>query len=219
VLYAFHGGSDGAWPYGGLIADDAGNLYGTTYEGGAACSESGGCGTVFKLAPDGTETVLYAFQNGSDGAFPSAGLIADQSGNLYGTTSQGGHVQAKCGGSGCGTVFSVAPSGAETVLYSFQGGLDDGAEPLAGLFADQAGNLYGTTFLGSSKQCGREGCGAIFRLAPDGSERVMHAFVDSVGGRGPRGGLIAGKDGKLYGTAANGGANCKRCGIVFSIRP
>ena len=132
VLYAFMGNaSDGSFPLAGLIADGAGNLYGTTAEGGASDA-----GVVFKLAPNGaggyTESVLYAFTGGSDGGGPAAGLIADGAGNLYGTTADGG-------AAGAGLVFKLAPNGAggytESVLYAFTGGASDGAVPLAGLIA------------------------------------------------------------------------------------
>ena len=109
VLYSFTGGSDGAYPEAGLISDMAGNLYGTTYGGGA-----GGQGTVFQLTPSGNLTVLYSFTLGSDGAWPVGGLVADAAGNLYGTTSSGG-ATASCPG-GCGTVFEL------TVSASFTGG-------------------------------------------------------------------------------------------------
>src|SRR5205823_10140998 len=123
--------TDGAGPQFGVIADSSGDLYGTTGSGGIACGEySEGCGVVFKLAPDGTQTVLYSFCNQShctDGARPTGVLIADPSGNLFGTTAQGGGT--RCSGYGCGTVFKLAPDGTETVLYAFKGGEKDGALP------------------------------------------------------------------------------------------
>ncbi|MGH6841232.1 MAG: choice-of-anchor tandem repeat GloVer-containing protein, partial [Methylocella sp.] len=158
VLYSFKGGSDGAGPNGGLIADSKGNLYGTTRHGGAS-----GNGTVFKLSPGGTETVLYTFTGGSDGALPSGGLIADSSGNLYGVTASGG------ASSDGGVVFKLSPSGTETVLYSFKGG-SDGSNPYSGLIADSGGNLYGTTELGGApgSGCGGFGCGTVFKLTGTG---------------------------------------------------
>jgi uncharacterized repeat protein (TIGR03803 family) len=137
VLYNFQGGpSDGCSPRAGLIFDAAGALYGTTDSGGS----SSFYGTVFKLTPSGgtwSESVLYSFTGGGDGANPRAGLIFDPSGALYGTTVSGGS-------HGRGTVFKLAPSGTESVLYSFQGG-SDGAAPFAGLIFDASGALYGTT--------------------------------------------------------------------------
>ena len=169
ALYAFQGGpGDGANPLGTLLMDPSGNLYGTTSGGGqnsgeiCGANEGYGCGTVFKLAPDGTETVLYQFQGGGekDGANPSAGLIADGSGNLYGTTGRGGQDVSFWGGIGYGTIFEIAPDGKETVLHRFVVSTD-GAVPNAGLIADGSGNLYGTTTRG-----GKGGYGTVFEITP-----------------------------------------------------
>jgi len=116
-LYEFKGGSDGGYPSAGLVRDSAGNLYGTTASGRGSGCNGLGCGTVFKLALDGSETVLYSFTGGSDGANPNAGLIRDASGNLYGTATYGG---AGCGSYGCGVVFKLARSGTESVLNAFK---------------------------------------------------------------------------------------------------
>lgn len=124
VLYAFQGGIDGAYPHAGVIRDSKGNLYGTTFTGGA-----NEWGIVFKVAPNGSETVLYTFTGGSDGGSPFGGVIADQSGNLYGTTYAGGIAE---GYSGYGVVFKVTPQGSESVLYTFTGG-NDGGYPWGGL--------------------------------------------------------------------------------------
>ncbi|MGH6847527.1 MAG: choice-of-anchor tandem repeat GloVer-containing protein [Methylocella sp.] len=202
VLHTFTGGSDGAFPQAGLIADSSGNLYGTTQDGGAL-----GQGTVFRLSPGGTETVLYSFcpsfPSCSDGAIPHAGLIADSKGNLYGTTFGGGAATG-CGGfGGCGVVFKVSPGGTETVLYSFTG-TDDGANPQAGLIADSSGNLYGTTEFGgglSTQDC-PFGCGVVFKLSPSGTETVLHSFAGGSDGVNPLAGLIADSSGNLYGTTS-----------------
>jgi hypothetical protein len=147
VLYSFTGGTtDGANPSGGVIADSSGNLYGTTAYGGpsaSACPASttgiivpAGCGVVFKLSPSGTETVLYSFMGNGDGALPSGGLIADSSGNLYGTTFNGGSALSNCDNNGpqCGSVFEISGT-TETVLYDFNSlisfGPADGANPAA----------------------------------------------------------------------------------------
>src|SRR5579863_4531458 len=159
VLYAFKGGSDGAHPYAGLIEDAAGNLYGTTDDGGGTGCENS-CGTVFKLAPDGAETLLYSFADPSDGESPS-GLTQDPAGNLYGTTRFGGG-GTSCHGSGygCGTAFKLAPDGTMTVLHVFAGG-SDGDYP-NGLIRDSAGNMYGTTYDGGGSGCEMGyGCGTI----------------------------------------------------------
>ena len=179
MLHAFTGGSDGAYPEAGLIADSNGNLYGTTRAGGAS-----GVGTVFELMRPATaggawtETVLHAFTGGSDGAHPEAGLIADSKGNLYGTTAGGGG-----SGFGSGTVFELMPpataGGAwtETVRHAFTGG-SDGLYPIAGLIADSKGTLFGTTMLGGSSNVG-----TIFLLTSPANafevwrEAVLYAFT------------------------------------------
>jgi uncharacterized repeat protein (TIGR03803 family) len=210
VLYEFAGyPTDGAGPVGGLIRDAAGDLYGTTLVGGA----SGG-GVVFKLAPTGTETVLYSFTGGADGEFPQAGLVRDAAGNLYGTTSQRG--SSACG-VGCGTVFKLSLIGTETVLYSFTGGAD-GATPYAGLIPDTAGNLYGTTYSG-----GAHGKGVVFELircssVASGYEyKVLYSFTGGADGGNPDAALLRDAAGNLYGTAAYGGAG--NAGVVFKLSP
>ena len=172
VLYSFcpqSGCADGSQPVASLIMDAAGNLYGTTVIGGAGVDCAGpSCGVVFKLAPDGTQTVLYSFcpQSGcADGAGPRAGLLMDAAGNLYGTTKVGG-TGGTGGAFGQGVVFKLAPDGTETVLYSFCSQLPnctDGATPGAGLIMDAAGNLYGTTALGGIAP---GNSGVVFALTP-----------------------------------------------------
>jgi len=210
VLYRFKGGTDGAVPAAGLIEDAAHNLYGTTLDGGTS-----GLGTVFEVSPPGTvwtETVLYSFAGGSDGANPLNGnLVADKAGNLYGTTYAGGG-STNCTGTtpGCGTVFQLAPpatQGApwtETVLYSFTG-LSDGANPDAGLIMDSKGNLYGTTVYGGGVTCGTTTCGTIFELTPPSTqggpwtETVLHAFGKGSDGANPTAGLTFGLRGRFSG--------------------
>jgi len=228
ILYAFKGGtSDGIEPAGGLALDKKGNLYGTTVFGGngTPCG-SAGCGTVFKVTPGGSESVLHAFQGGSDGAEPGGGVIRDANGNLYGTTGGGGNTDNICPPIGCGTVFKIAPDGTESVLYAFQAG-NDGVAPAAGLVMDAAGNLYGTTgYGGNGVNCpnGPSGCGTVFKLAQDGSETVLYAFKGGSDGQLPDSVLIMDKAGNLYGTTFLGGSNgCKRdgggCGTVFKVAP
>jgi uncharacterized repeat protein (TIGR03803 family) len=148
LLYSFSGGADGGIPiYGYLVRDARGNLYGTTYEGGAF-----GYGTVFMLDKSGNETVLHSFGSSTDGANPDADLVLDPKGNLYGTTESGG-------ASGEGTVFKLGKSGKETVLHRFAG--SDGAYPVAGLARDAKGNLYGTAYSG-----GTYGAGTVWELIP-----------------------------------------------------
>jgi len=216
VLYSFSG-SDGAQPFAGLIADTAGNLYGTTWGGGAPCIVTIGCGTVFQLDPSGSLTELHSFTNGSDGGHPVAGLIADAAGNLYGTTQNGGD-------GGYGTVFRLDPSGTLIVLHSFTGG-SDGRYPDGGLIADAAGNLYGTTRgeLSPPPGCTRD-CGTVFQLTPSGGLNVLHSFTGGSDGGTPGAGLLADEAGNLYGTTSAGGdrTNCAAqfidgCGTVFQL--
>jgi uncharacterized repeat protein (TIGR03803 family) len=231
VLYSFTGGADGSNPVAGLIFDAASNLYGITSGGGEPCEPSG-CGTVFKLKPepDGTwtESVLYSFTGGADGAGPYAGLIFDAAGNLYGTTALGGG--SGCNGFGCGVVFELAPNPdgiwTERVVYSFTGGAD-GGYPQAGLILDAAGNLYGTTYYGGSTAC-PVGCGVVFKLAPnsDGTwtESALHGFTGGAGGANPYAGLIFDAAGNLYGTTTGGGdynacSPTEGCGVVFKLAP
>ena len=224
TLYTFTGDIDGGFPASGLIFDVAGNLYGTTYFGGGSGCGGFGCGTVFKLTPNGdgtySEIVLWSFAGGSDGQGPLAGLVFDTSGNLYGTTYYGGG--SGCGGSGCGTVFIVFPDGTEIVDYSFAGA-PDGANPVAGLVFDNSGNLYGTTPAGGNSGCGGNACGIVFQVAPDGTESVLYSFTGTgfSDGANPQAGLIFdGGSGNLYGTtAAGGGSGCGvgGCGTVFQV--
>ena len=225
VLHNFTGGADGANPYASLIFDQAGNLYGTTSEGGdgSSCPYQH-CGVVFELMPNGngtwTESVLHRFKGGEDGGFPYAGLIFDQAGNLYGTTEVGGNRVCL---DGCGVVFELTRqddgSWAESLPYSFSD--RDGRYPLAGLISDTAGNLYGTTNLGGDRSlCGGTGCGVVFKLVPNSNgkwtETVLHRFLDRPGA-GPYAGLIFDASGNLYGTTV-GDVNSTH-GSVFEITP
>lgn len=196
VLHSFGTGADGQGPYARLVNVN-GTLYGTTLAGGA-----NNLGTVYSITTSGTETVLHRFGSGSDGVQPFSGLIGLK-GTLYGTTSGGG---ANCLSSGgCGTVFSITPSGTETVLHSFSG--SDGQYP-NGRLIDVKGTLYGTTSLG-----GISGDGTVFKITTSGMETVLYRFSGS-DGAGPYGSLIDVK-GTLYGTTAGGGAN--DVGTVFAI--
>jgi uncharacterized repeat protein (TIGR03803 family) len=236
TLHSFAGSPDGAEPLSTVIADSAGNLYGTSQTGGNACGASG-CGTVFRLSPAGAgtynETILHNFAAGTDGSGPyTQALFADSSGNLYGTTAEGG--SGGCAWhSTCGTVFRLSPSKAtgtyaETVLWRFGTGTD-GAIPLAGVIGDNNGNLYGTTVQGgSSTQCGIGGCGTVYKLTPTGtgsySETVLWSFSGGADGAGPRAGLVIDKSGNLYGTTVAGGGNgCTAfgvgCGVVYKLMP
>ena len=205
VLYNFNA-ADGLNPKSGLVRDKEGNLYGTTSYGGASHG-----GTVFKVDTAGRETVLHIF-TGPDGIGPSAGLVRDKEGNLYGTTGGGG---VSGGGlSGEGTVFRLDTAGRESVLHSFTG--PDGANPIAGLIRDEAGNLYGTTAFGGFLNCAGTGCGVVFKLDPAGNETVLHSFTWPDGAF-PFAGLVQDKAGNLYGTTTDGGAS--GFGTVFTLAP
>ena len=206
-LYAFMGLADGGTPsYAGVI-DSAGNLYGTTSQGGQGVP---GSGVVYKLDAAGQETVLYTFTGGSDGANPSFGVVRDSAGNLYGTTGGGGDC--------CGVVFKIDPFGQYTVLYTFTGGAD-GGYPGGGVIRDSAGNLYGTT--GGGGDC----CGVVFKIDPFGQYTVLYTFTGGADGGYPGGGVIRDSAGNLYGTTENGGdLSCTAffspgCGVVFKVDP
>ncbi|HEY5095241.1 MAG TPA: choice-of-anchor tandem repeat GloVer-containing protein [Candidatus Eremiobacteraceae bacterium] len=212
VLYQFKGKPDGGDPMAGLLGNNAGALFGTTWVGGTADR-----GSVFKLTPNGTgysEKVLYSFQGGSDGGSPQCTLIEDAHGGLYGTASGGGDI-------GQGVVFKLTRNGnayLESVLYSFQGGAD-GAGP-SSLLADSSGALYATTSGG-----GAFGKGIVFKLTPNGnqySESILFNFDGRSGGGEPSASLSADAAGALYGTAVNGGDPfCAQagCGSVFKLSP
>jgi uncharacterized repeat protein (TIGR03803 family) len=136
VLHTFTGGKDGAVPQEGLLLDNAGNLYGTTFKGGKLKNTRLNNGTIYKISPDGIYTVLHRFTT-AEGQNPNGGLVSDPDGNLFGTAQLGGD-QAN------GTAFKLSQDGTLTILHNFEG-LEDGASPLAGLFRDSAGHLYGTT--------------------------------------------------------------------------
>jgi uncharacterized repeat protein (TIGR03803 family) len=215
VLYSFCAQSncvDGAYPASGLVLDQKGNLFGTTYSGGAYGDNGGG--VVFKLTPQGKRTVLYSFcamNNCTDGVTPMAGLVLDQKGNLYGTTYFGGT-------HGLGVVFKLTQEGKETVLHSFcaRDNCTDGQGPLASPVFDQKRNLYGTTWSG-----GAYGYGTVFKVTPQGKETVVYSFC-ARGNRicedGARPlGLVFDYKGNLYGTAAGGGTHDS--GVVFKLTP
>jgi len=168
-----------------------------------------------------TLTVLYSFTGNQDGNSPQAGLVLDKMGNMYGTTLVGGK-SGNCQ-HGCGTVFRVTPSGNETVLYSFTGGMD-GASPSGRLIFDARGNLYGTTIYGGNAQCNlglQNGCGTVFELTPSGQETVLYRFTGGKDGGNPMAGVVMDAMGNLYGTTLAGGAvTCPQgCGTVFKLTP
>jgi uncharacterized repeat protein (TIGR03803 family) len=205
VVHEFTGGTDGAYPQGGLVRDTGGNFFGTTTAGGVSNN-----GTVFGFTAAGKEGLLYSFAGGTDGAVPQAGLTLDAAGNLYGTTSAGGLY-------GNGTVFKIARPAKggkwiETVLYNFGTGTD-GSIPVASVAFDKSGNLYGSTSAG-----GTYALGTIFQLVPSGStwtENILHNFQDADDGAVPYGGLISDASGNFYGSATEGGTGGG--GTIFEL--
>jgi uncharacterized repeat protein (TIGR03803 family) len=213
VLHEFSG-TDGNGSHAGLILDAAGNLYGTTYSGGAY-----GFGEAFELMPQKggawTLKILHSFGHGKDGAYCEAGLTFDAAGHLYGTTSNGGAYNQ-------GTVFkltSTAGTWSEQVLHSFNPNSTDGYQPNAGLILDAAGDLFGTADEG-----GMYGYGAVFELLPRPgglwAEKLLHHFTGAHSdGTLPYGGLIFDALGNLYGTTLFGGATVPGHGTVFELTP
>ena len=203
VLYTFTGGSDGGEPLAGLLRDAAGNLYGTTFAGGAS-----GNGVVFKLSKSGKETVLHSFAGGSsDGAHPWGSLIQDAEGNFYGTTFGGG-------ASNWGTVYKLSKGGKETILHTFTGGSSDGEFPYyTSLLMDTSGTLYGITAQG-----GTSNRGVVYKLSKSGRLKVLHSFIGgTTDGCFPYGTLAIDTEGNFYGTTYKcGSANA---GIVWKLSP
>ena len=204
TLYSFQGGSDSSRPYGNVVFDSQGNLYGTSLEGGY---EYGG--TVYQATLSGgnwNETVLHTFQtSGGDGYAPYGAVVLDSAGNLYGTTASGGAY-------GYGTVYELSPSQGgwvETILHSFTGRNGEGCFPTAAVVFDQAGNLYGTT----------NSCGIVFELSPQsgGGWNFTTIYTFSDYGNGPRSGLAIDSAGNLYGTLPDGGIYAG--GNVFELSP
>jgi uncharacterized repeat protein (TIGR03803 family) len=249
VLYPFTGGVDGGVVSSPLIFDSHGNLYGATSEGGdqTGCTiqENGpGCGVIFRLTPTSngywTETVLYAFAGGTDGAGPGW-ITFGSDGNLYGTTGGGGDPNGCVEYGlvpGCGVVFRLIPTASgpwqEQVLYAFTGE-QDGAQPTSAVL-DSAGNIYGMTYLGgqvTNSACPvfngfAAGCGVVFRLTPGAggtwTESVIYSFTGGADGNRPQGGIIRDSSSNLYGTTFIGGhfqaPTCGAgCGVVFRLSP
>ncbi len=204
VLYNFTGGADGKNPNPGIVLDSAGNVYGTAVAGGVitgVCGGVTGCGVVFKVDPAGNETVLYSF-TGPDGISPNGGVVMDSGGNIYGTTWSGG------GEAYAGVVFKVDPTGEETLLHSFTNGADGGG-PLAGLYLDAAGNLYGTT-----RDGGLDNGGVVFKLDASGNETVLYTFQSGADGSQPYASVVLDAAGNIYG--ATGGTGISD-GVIFKI--
>ena len=232
TLYSFCGQpgcTDGTIPFAGVVQGTDGNFYGTTSEGGIL-----NAGTIFKVTPGGSHTVLYSFcaqPNCTDGDGSYGGLVQATDGNFYGTTGGGGAHRL-------GTVFKIAPSGTLTTIYSFCAGgppCSDGQIPESALVQGTDGNFYGTTLYGgSNSSCmytdNAYSCGTIFKITPSGSLTTLHSFNSTDGFLGDTAGsaqgLVQGTDGNFYGTSPLGGANqgCGNgtgggCGTLFKITP
>lgn len=230
VLYTFTGTSDGAVPQ-GLVADAQGNLYGANALGGsfAGNCQFSGCGNVFKLSPNlsggWTETVLYTFTGGSDGAIPESALTFDSAGNLYGSTAAGGYLgNSNCGlvVAGCGVVYKLSPNSggtySESVLHTFRG-LQDGYLPQTGMVFDASGNLYGTANLG-----GGHFVGNVFQLSPNGTGgwnfKNIHSFTNGTDGGRPLGFAIDASGNLFASTTQGGSTSCSGgCGSLFELSP
>ena len=204
TIYSFCSQSncdDGSYPLGRLVQGTDGNFYGTTFSSG-----SGGWGTVYKLTPSGTLTVLHGLSGQSDGAEPYAGVIQASDGNFYGVDTIGGGTP-----SGCGAIFKVAPNGTTTSVYAFKGYYHgDGCNPWPPLVQASDGNLYGTTYAG-----GTSNVGSVFRITPGGSLTILHSFTGQSDGSAPLAGLMQANDGNLYGEASSNGSY--GFGTIFKV--
>lgn len=202
VIHDFAGApSDGGYPLVGVTFDDAGDIFGVTYVGGAYS-----LGTLFKIAPDGTETIVRSFGKGNDGAFPRSQPAIDKSGNIYGTTNGGGG-SINCDG-GCGTIWEYSAGGQYKVLHKFD--FTDGSQPVGQLLHDTAGNLYGITTDG-----GPNNQGEVFEYTGGGKFKVLHTFAGTDGAY-PECSLIQDRVGNIYGTTEGGGTSNN--GTVFEIQ-
>jgi uncharacterized repeat protein (TIGR03803 family) len=209
-LYSFTGAPDGESPQAGLMQGSDGNFYGTTSSGGTHDA-----GTVFRITPGGSKTILYSFGGSPDGAVPLAGLVQGRDGNFYGTTYAGGKSTSYSSeyGTGAGSVFRISPSGTYTNLYSFGSSPNDSLWPNDGLVVGSDGNFYGTTMFGGARSEG-----SVFRISPNGSETVLFSFGYYLNdGVAPYAGVMQGSDGNFYGTTDEGGTNGD--GTVFRISP
>ena len=196
VLHSFGALGDGERPASALVHDGSGNFYGTTGNGGAF-----GMGTIFKISSAGAYTLVYSFTGLNDGSVPYAGLVADGSGNFYGTAKF-------AGANNQGTIFKVTSAGVFTLLHAFSVSTNDGAIPLGTLYSANNGNFYGTTYAG-----GANNKGTVYKITNTGVFTLLHSFGGLNDGFYPYAGLASDGAGNLYGTTTQGGANGN--GTVF----
>ncbi len=218
VVYAFRGGNDGSNPFAGVALDHDGNIYGSTFDGGARiCPDGNGCGIVFEfIYSEGqwTESVLHTFSNGMDGGYAAGGVIRDEAGNLYGTTI-GLQTAGPCPG---GTVFEMSPASNGwnfQTLHSFLENTSFLAGPWRSLTRDAGGNLYGTT-----AGDGLYGNGSVFKLTPSNGNWIFTSLYDFTGGSDGGGcysNVTMDGNGNLYGTTSRGGAYGN--GVAWEITP
>ena len=225
VVHAFTGKQDGAFPSGGLFITK-GYLYGLTSVGGSNACQGYGCGTVFRFDKTGDKTVLYGFGDVPDGNYPSGYFTADGSGNIYGTTVNGGIDHCSFYEDSCGTIFELTPNAmgvwAESVLYRFSGNADE--EFPVGVIRDAvSGDLYGTT--ARDYDCPYypdSHCGTIFKLDTNNSMTVLYSFIGGPDGYDPGSRLLRDRSGNLYGTTVSGGSpGCLMagCGTIYKFTP
>jgi len=249
VVYAFKGGTDGSDPWGGVVSDGAGNLYGVGSFGGTNGGEGGalGNGVVYKISPSGVQTVLYSFcqkqnlpfpgyPNCVDGSYPAGGLHLDGTGNIFGTAQLGGqetgvgapppNSNSSQTGQGNGLVFQISPWGSYTVLHTFTGmPNEDGSNPWAKLTADPWGNIYGTTFGGGVPGISDAGNGVVFQLSPtpNGSYayNVRYQFTGYADGSAPIANVRVDQNGNLFGSTLGGGDayGLSGFGVAYELPP
>jgi hypothetical protein len=225
VIHTFEG-SDGEVPQSPLIFDAAGNLYGSTVEGGSAISGlcTIGCGVIFELTHTSgswEQEIIHNFDFYNGGG-PMGNLSFDSAVNLYGVASYGGNVSAACDKGNCGVVFELAlnSSGVWRQIRQFNFDSTNGATPYAGLALGRAGHLFGTTYAGGNLSCGSKGCGVVFGLTPtptSWTQEVLHVFGSGNDGLEPTGSVILDPKGNIYGTTVLGGE--RSYGTVYEITP
>lgn len=212
VEYNFKSQPDPAvWPVGGLVLGTDGNLYGTASYGGL-----NGAGTLFKLTPTGTLTVLYDFGGAGLPGHPYSAPILGTDGNLYGTLIDGGPSGCTYLNGGCGAVYKITPSGTLTILHQFLG--PEGGNPYAPLVLGTDGNFYGTTAAGGTIGTSFANLGTVFKITPAGKFTSLYSF-DSTHGYAPLGPVVQGSDGNFYGTTEYGGAGLLGEGVIYKITP